>query len=81
MFEVQTSSGMLRNTDSGNPMVPIGTFSHSALPAGTQPLLGLFCSIPVTTVTYKHNDNFHNYDTHHCRRTAVIADNKHVAYI
>jgi len=24
MFEVQTSSGMLRNTDSGNPMVPIG---------------------------------------------------------
>ncbi|KAL3150708.1 hypothetical protein ABBQ32_000495 [Trebouxia sp. C0010 RCD-2024] len=24
MFEVHTSSGMLRNTDSGNPMVPIG---------------------------------------------------------
>ena len=24
MFEVQTGSGMLRNTDSGNPMVPIG---------------------------------------------------------
>ena len=24
MFEVQTSSGMLRNTDSGNPMGPIG---------------------------------------------------------
>ena len=28
MFEVQTGSGMLRNTDSGNPMVPIGMLWH-----------------------------------------------------
>jgi len=32
MFEVQTSSGMLRNTDSGNPMVPIGQSPTSTPP-------------------------------------------------
>ena len=37
MFEVQTSSGMLRNTDSGNPMVPIGQSPTSTPPPPPPP--------------------------------------------
>lgn len=45
MFEVHTSSGMLRNTDSGNPMVPIGQ------PPSSLPTLHLphpLCQTPST---------------------------------
>lgn len=49
MFEVQTGSGMLRNTDSGNPMVPIGEqdlpspdFSSTAQPMGEAGQAGVY---------------------------------------
>ena len=42
LFEVHTSTGMLRNTDSGNPMVPIGEL-HSAAALCTMLNLPTFC--------------------------------------